>query len=135
LLFLKGQGVLQNPTEAFMWFKRAAEQGEGIAQTNLGLLYIKGQGVAQDLRQSAYWFNLAACKGIPSSQVNLGFMYECGRGVPQDYVSAHMWYSLGMERGHTRAMKHRDLIEKKMLPVQIEKAQQLAKEWLAEHRG
>ncbi len=38
LLFETGRGVPQNYTEAAMWYRRAAEQGDSRAQYSLGLL-------------------------------------------------------------------------------------------------
>ena len=56
-------------------------------------------------------------------------MYEDGQGVPQDYVSAHMWMNLSGSNGHKDAVKNRNIVEKKMTPSQIEKAQELARNW------
>ena len=73
--------------------------------------------------------------GVTTAQVKLAMMYEYGRGVFQDYVSAYMWYSLVAAQGHKIATERRDIIEKKMTPSQIEKAQQITREWLEKHRG
>ena len=134
-MYLRAQGIPQDYKEAFRWFRHAAEQGEGIAQMNLGLMYFKGLGVVQDYKESANWYWFAADQGIPSAQAKLGMMYEYGHGVFQDYVSAYMWYSLGALQGHKVAREHRDILKKKSSPSQIEVAQQLAREWLVKHRG
>ena len=54
-----GQGVAQNYTEAVKWYRRAAEQGNPVAQANLGRLYENGQGVQQDYTLAHMWLNLA----------------------------------------------------------------------------
>ena len=41
---------------------------------------------------------------------------------------AHMWWNLAASQGDENARKYRDIIEKKMFPSQIEKAQDLARE-------
>ena len=63
------------------------------------------------------------------AQYNLGVMYGKGRGVPQDYVSAHMWFNLSGSNGYKDAVKNRNIIEKRMSKQQIEKAQELARNW------
>jgi uncharacterized protein len=63
------------------------------------------------------------------SQRLLGIKYIQGKGVPQDYVSAHMWWNLSGSNGHKDAVKERNIVEKKMSKQQIEKAQELARNW------
>jgi TPR repeat protein len=52
-------GVLQDYAEAARWYRKAAEQGNAIAQTNLGTMYFQGQGVPQDYAEAVRWCNLA----------------------------------------------------------------------------
>ena len=66
---------------------------------------------------------------VERTQYNLGVMYDQGQGVPQDYVLAHMWWNLSGSQGITNAIKVRKMVEKKMSPSQIEKAQELARNW------
>jgi uncharacterized protein len=83
--------------------RRQANEGDAIAQTDLGKMYAEGRGVAQDLNEAKHWFQLAADQGQPDGQYNLGVMYAVGEGVPQDFVQAVKWYSLAAERGQTDA--------------------------------
>ena len=64
LLYLTGNGALQDFPEAAKWLKLAAEQGYGLAQYELGLIYRTGYGLAVDQVQSYVWLNLAAAAGI-----------------------------------------------------------------------
>lgn len=64
LLYLNGNGALQDFTEAAKWLKLAAEQGYALAQYELGLIYRTGYGLATDQVQSYIWLNLAAAAGI-----------------------------------------------------------------------
>ena len=59
----KGQGVKQDYTEAFMWYRLSAQQGNANAQANLGHLYDKGTGVSQDYAEAAKWYRLSAEQG------------------------------------------------------------------------
>ena len=45
------------------WYRRAAEQGDSVAQYNLANMYAQGQGVVKDSIQAHYWFSLAAAQG------------------------------------------------------------------------
>ena len=40
-----------------------------------------------------------------------------------------MWYNLAAAQGNKLGRKYRDLLVKKMTPVQIAEAQKLAREW------
>ncbi len=73
---------------AYKEFLVEAEQGNMIAQTNLGIMYDNGQGVLQDYEEAVKWYRLAAEQGYADAQSNLGTMYEHGQGVPQDYEEA-----------------------------------------------
>ena len=44
-----------------------ADQGNALAQSNLGFMYANGQGVPQDYVQAHKWLNLAAAAGDQSA--------------------------------------------------------------------
>ncbi len=73
-------------------FRPLAEQGDAVAQYNLGIMYSKGQGVAQDYAEAVKWYRKAADQGNADAQNNLGHMYSKGRGVSQDDAEAVKWY-------------------------------------------
>jgi hypothetical protein len=75
-------------------FTRAANKGNALAQTTLGLLYYNGRGVSQDYEQAIMWLRKAADQGQSGAQLLLGEMYEQGKGSPQNYAEAYKWYSL-----------------------------------------
>jgi len=111
-----------------------AEQGGADAQVNLGLLYDFGKGVPQDYGQARDWYLKAAEQGHALAQANLGVMYWMGPGVLQDYVQAHMWANLAAAQSQEQAPTLRNILAKKMTPAQIAEAQDLAREWLAQHQ-
>ena len=106
-----------------------AEQGDAYAQFNLGLMYGNGLGVPRDYKEAEKWYRLSAEQGHPEAQYNLGQMYRIGQGVQQDHVLAHMWWNLSASNGDKGAIKSRNIIETKMIPSQIEKAQEMARNW------
>ena len=115
---------------------KRAEQGDSLAQFNLGLMYYRGQGVAEDDGKAARWYRAAAEQGDTSAQYLLGLMYYKGEGVPKDYVLAHMWFNLVASgqpgRGGARL---RDAIAEQMTPEQTAKAQRLAREFKPKRSG
>ena len=68
--------------EAIRWFRKASEQGDAGAQSNLGVMYANGQGVPQDYVQAVKWYRKASEQGDAGAQFNLGVMYANGQGVP-----------------------------------------------------
>ncbi|MBL7021318.1 MAG: sel1 repeat family protein [Nitrospinaceae bacterium] len=134
LMYQNGQGVPQDYKEAIKWFKRSAEQGTDSGQYGLGQMYDFGQGVPQDYKEAVKWYRLAAEQGLSPAQYNLGVMYWQGIGVMQDYVLAHMWFNLSGSNGNKNGVEGREMADKKMSPLQIEKAQEMAREWMEENK-
>ena len=131
-LYIIGQGVPQDYAEAMNWFRKAAEQGYAKAQYNIGLMYENGQGVPQDYAEATNWFRRAAEQGYAKAQINLGASYYKGEGVPQDYTLAYFWLSLavmGTEGKNENIVGARDTAAKKLNPGQLEKVDQMVKEW------
>ncbi|WP_051940815.1 tetratricopeptide repeat protein [Stenoxybacter acetivorans] len=92
----------QDYAAALREWQLLAEQGDAIAQNNLGVMYDKGQGVAQDDQATAKWFRLAAEHGNVSAQYFLGNMYRSGQGVPKDEQEADKWHRLAKQGDEKR---------------------------------
>ncbi len=110
-----------------------ADQGDAVAQYNLGAMYDEGLGVPQDYVQAVKWSRKAAEQGHASAQYSLGAMYAQGHGVTQDYVQAYTWFNLAGAQGDKVAFTSRDRVAKRMTPAQISEAQRLAREWMEKH--
>jgi len=111
-------------------FRQLADQGDALAQYNLGDMYDIGLGVPQDYAEAVKWHRKAADQGYAAAQLSLGFLYDKGLwNVTQDYILAHMWYNLSAAKGNKIARKNRDSLAEKMTPPQIAEAQKLAREW------
>ena len=93
----------QDYRTAFAGFKKLAEQGNAMAQTNLGVMYSLGEGVPKDEQQAVAWYRKAAEQGIALAQYNLGWMYEKGLGVPKNDRQAAAWYLRAAEQGFVLA--------------------------------
>ncbi|GBC17256.2 kinase-like domain-containing protein [Rhizophagus irregularis DAOM 181602=DAOM 197198] len=72
------------------WYEMAAENGDRIAQYNLG--------VEKDSKEAFYWYQKAAENGNMFAQYNLGLSYQYGEGVEKnasiekDLEKAIYWY-------------------------------------------
>lgn len=80
-----------------------ADQGDAVAQHDLGVIYENGLGVPQNYDEAVKWYHLAAEQGYGLSQFNLGLLYDKGRGVSQNDVEAVKWYSLAANQSNAAA--------------------------------
>ena len=115
--------------EAVRFFHLSATQGDALALLLLGLMFDEGKGVAQDYIKAVKYYSLSAEMGNAAAQNNLGLMYAQGQGVKKDYVLAHMWFNLSFSNGSDNGLDGRKMVEQKMSRTQIEKAQEMAKNW------
>jgi TPR repeat protein len=63
-----GKGTSRDSSEAVHWYRRAAEQGDPIAQYVLGVMYQTGDGVPQDYVQAYAWLDLAARQDLEQAR-------------------------------------------------------------------
>jgi hypothetical protein len=119
--------------------KELVAVGEGTA-----ILRIGGEDVHEDVvvllsvvSHQPHHLDLdePALGAVRNHQVtSLSLYARVGKGVPQDYVQAHMWFSLAAAQGLADAAKNRDVVARRMTPIQIVVAQSLAREWLEKHQ-
>jgi|TARA_B110000908_G_scaffold24602_1_gene28222 TPR repeat protein len=83
--------------------RKAAEQGDAEAQSNLGRMYDGGEGVPEDDVEAMKWYRKAAEQGLAMAQYNLGGMYASGKGETRDYVEAVKWLRKAADQGHAWA--------------------------------
>jgi TPR repeat protein len=83
--------------------RRAAEEGNALAQFNLGLLYESGRGVFKDTAEAIKWFRKAADQGFDEAQYALGCCYNGDDGFPKDPVEAVKWWGKAAAQGYADA--------------------------------
>jgi TPR repeat protein len=68
-----GQGGLpKDEVQAVNWYRKAAEAGDALGMTGLGIMYMTGQGgLAQDYAQARFWLEKAAAAGNTTAKANL----------------------------------------------------------------
>ena len=130
--YKNGQGVKQDPKEAFAWFKKAADQGIPSAQLNVGQMYANGVGVKQDLKLAQAYLMKAAKQGDNRASYNLAVLEERDKNL----VSAYQWYELSTRDGMLD-FRVKDLSEKKIVQLaanlssnDIRLARERADQWI-----
>ena len=78
----------------------AAEQGDAVAQHDLGARYLDGAAVEQDLDLAVKWLRRAASQGMAAAQHRLAVMYDDGTGVKADRNLSAMWHTRAASQGH-----------------------------------
>src|SRR6185312_13494846 len=71
-----GTGVEKNIQKAVELYQKAAEQGDAMAQTNLGVYYEDGTGVEKNFQKAVELYQKAAEQGYARAKINLGACYE-----------------------------------------------------------
>jgi TPR repeat protein len=70
----------------------AAEQGDALAQAQVGAVYYLDKGVMQDRSVAARWLKKAADQGLVEAVVMMGALSDVGLGVPSSARDAKAWY-------------------------------------------
>ncbi|KLE04017.1 MULTISPECIES: tetratricopeptide repeat protein [Arcobacteraceae] len=98
--YATGNGVKQNFKEAIIWWEKAANQGDKVAQKELGAInYTGANGVAKDYQKAFYWTEKSAKQGYGEAQHNLGTFYYGGYGIKQDYEKSKEWFEKACDNG------------------------------------
>jgi TPR repeat protein len=124
-MYDEDQGIPKNDTQAFIWYRKTADQGHVAAQFNLGVMYSNGQGVPKNAAQAIIWFRKAADLGFSRAQFNPGLMYENDLWVPQDKVIAYSLFNLAADLNLSDAIQGRKIIESTMSRRSIDAGQEL----------
>lgn len=88
-------GVPQDNKLAALWLHKSAEQGNIIAQVELGVVFDK----MQDYAQALIWYRKAAEQGNTRAEYNIGLAYQDGESVPKDASQAVVWYRKAADQG------------------------------------
>ena len=105
-----------------------AQQGNAVAERDIGLMYFGGNGFAHDSHEAVKWFLLSARHGQIGGQVNLGIAYAVGEGVERNLVQAYVWFSAAASQrvGRAVAAKYRDRVASELAPDQLQRAESIA---------
>lgn len=95
---------LNNKSEAFKWFKMAANSDNSEAQMCLGCCYQKGYGVEIDKNKALKWYLASAKSENVRAMASLGICYHFGYGVEKDMTKAAEWYKKAANKGYSEAL-------------------------------
>ena len=90
-------------------YRKAAEKGHPMAQSNLGLMYTAGDGVARDDSQARHWLGRAAAQGHATAQFHLGNRWHrdslalAGAEAREARIEAFKWFQLAVAQGYPNA--------------------------------
>ncbi|MDA9982719.1 sel1 repeat family protein [Gammaproteobacteria bacterium] len=91
----------------FLLLTEAANQGDPVAQYNLGKIYsysVSEYQIEQNLSAASTWFHKSADQGYSEGQFSLGLMYEAGTGDnSKDIDKAKYLYEKASAQGHISA--------------------------------
>lgn len=108
-----GVGVRISYKDAAIFFKKAAEQGDMLAQYELYDYYQYGVGVCYNTSEAIKWLRLSAEQGYFRAQYSLGKKYEDGLGVEKNAIEAMYWYKQALLQGCNHDLlraKYNDLL-------------------------
>ena len=116
-------------TESFGREWQAAQQGNAIAQGNIGIMLRDGLGLEANDGEAVQWFEKAADRGVAQAAFNLATVLQLSYDVPQHNVRALKWYLIAEAAGHADSRAAVTEISRYMGPAQISEAEKLASEW------
>lgn len=102
-MYDKGEGVTEDPVQAFTWYKRAAPR-DAAARFELARMYEIGRGTTKDLQANITNLRGAATMGNRQAILTLASRLETGAGMDRDYKEAATWYQKGAAEGSVMAM-------------------------------
>jgi len=86
-------GTEKDLEKAFYWFQKSAENGNEIAQYNLGECYELGNGVNKNEVKAFEWYKKSAEQEYSSAKFQLGYFYVNGIGTEINKVKGFELYN------------------------------------------
>ncbi len=91
-----------DPSEAIVWYRKAAAQGLPEAQRELAFVLLNTKPPQTGEAVSLY--AAAAQRGDAESQYQLGVLYDRGMGVKPDLAQRQAWWNKAAAQGYTPAL-------------------------------
>jgi len=126
VLYYMGRGVSQNPAEAAMWFRKAAEQGCLEAQSLLEEMYFQRLMAVEDYSEAIEWLHKASQQNLAQAHYAMGLIFGMGLDVPRYYIEACKFFELSAAKGNHKASEILESVEQKMSEEEIAEARRRA---------
>ena len=112
--------------EVLQQLKESAEQGDPLAQFDLGNFYATGEHVGQDFEQAVPWWERAAQSGVHQAQYNLGISYIKDEDIEVNLVEGYSWLLLAEVLGSEHAKEVRENLVEVMSSDDLAEAEALS---------
>jgi TPR repeat protein len=106
-LHQRGSGVKLDKKKAERLYRMAADRGDVVAKSNLGILLYHVERFEEAFR---YWA-LAADQGYTSGEQGLGICYSYGQGTEVDLSKARYWFERAAAKGYQKAIDELALLD------------------------
>lgn len=93
-------GAKKDPQSALVWFRKAAENGNPLAQYKLGCYYAGQFGLLKDEAQALEWKMRAAQAGYSLAQHDVALIFY----KRQDYTNTALWLRAAADQGEFAPM-------------------------------
>ena len=133
--YAKGEGVNRDYQEALNWCLKSAEQGNPLAQFNVGSMYDRSRPVLvihtskKDNAEAIKWYLKAAVQGHTAAQRDLGRILADPNSPHANAVDAYAWLSIASSNGEEIAKSKLTWLEDRLMsPASILEGQKRTKE-------
>ncbi|PFH59512.1 hypothetical protein XA68_12244 [Ophiocordyceps unilateralis] len=101
-MYLRGDGVVQNPDRAKVWFDRGISLADAQSQYGRGLMLLNGLGGKENVKLAMELFAASANQDYAPAQVQMGRLY-LDQGGPDDVRIANNHFELAARHGNIEA--------------------------------
>lgn len=106
-MYMNGQGVAQDNSQAEKWLRVAANGNVSRAQVNLALMLQDGRATSEDPTEARRWLEKAAEQNLVEAQLFLGeSYYHSDEGTTPDHEKALLWFRRAAAAGNAQARNY-----------------------------
>lgn len=104
--FLDGEAAFnaKRYSQAMLYFRPLADEGDFRAQYYVAYLYLNGYGVTKNTELGVEYLQKSLAHNYHLAQALMGFLYAQGEAVPVDHKKAIALYQKAADQGNTSAM-------------------------------
>lgn len=101
------QGRVQvDHSEAFKWYKKAADSGNDVAQDLVGFCYLLGSGIDKNVTEGLKWIKKASDQGYDAAQGLYRISLIQGKYLPKDQAKGVELVIIAAEKGDVNAQSN-----------------------------
>ncbi|MFM0299106.1 tetratricopeptide repeat protein [Paraburkholderia sediminicola] len=85
-------GPSRDFAQAFVWFRKAADQGNALGEYQVGQSYEAGRGVKKNETEAVVWYRKAAEQNLPAARSRLRTMFVSRQIMPVSDAQGGQWW-------------------------------------------